>query len=162
MKWSEVAQSCPTLCDPMDCSLPGSSLHGILQARVLEWVAIPFSRGSSWPRDRTRVSLIAGRCFNLWATREALLIHLPFLSYVKFLDIYASASKVSIQPHCCSWLFLHQHFLLPYHGSMSSYLPRNTLLFSLLLKTWLGGTSLAVRWWRFHTSNAQGKCSIPG
>ena len=48
---SEVAQSCPTLCNPMDCSLPGSSLHGILQARVLEWVAIAFSRGSSRPRD---------------------------------------------------------------------------------------------------------------
>ena len=44
---SEVAQSCPTLCDPVDCSLPGSSVHGILQARVLEWVAISFSRGSS-------------------------------------------------------------------------------------------------------------------
>ena len=48
---SEVAQSCPTLCDPMECSLPGSSVHGILQARVLEWVAISFSRGSSRPRD---------------------------------------------------------------------------------------------------------------
>ena len=68
---SEVAQSCLTLCDPMDCSLPGSSLHGILQARVLEWIAISFSRGSSQPRDRTRVSLIPGRRFNLWATREA-------------------------------------------------------------------------------------------
>ena len=45
-----VAQSCPTLCDPMDCSLPGSSVHGILQERVLEWVAISFSRGSSQPR----------------------------------------------------------------------------------------------------------------
>ena len=45
MKWSEVAQSCPTLCDPVDCSLPGSSIHGILQARILEWVAISFSRG---------------------------------------------------------------------------------------------------------------------
>ena len=55
-KWSEVAQSCPTLCDPMDCSLPGSSIHGIFQARVLEWVAISFSIESSWPRDRTRVS----------------------------------------------------------------------------------------------------------
>ena len=53
---SEVAQLCPTLCDPMDSSLPGSSLHGILQARVLEWVAISFSRGSSRPRDRTWVS----------------------------------------------------------------------------------------------------------
>ena len=54
VKWSEVAQSC--LCDPMDCSLPGSSLHVILQARVLEWVAISFSRGSSRPRDQTCVS----------------------------------------------------------------------------------------------------------
>ena len=48
---SEAAESCPTLCDPMDCSLPGSSLHGILQARVLKWVTISFSRGSSRPRD---------------------------------------------------------------------------------------------------------------
>ena len=48
-------------CDPMDCSLPGSSVHGILQARILEWVAISFSRGSSWPRNRTPVSCIAGR-----------------------------------------------------------------------------------------------------
>ena len=67
---SEVAQSCPTLCNPMDCSLPGSSLHGILQARVLEWVAISFSSGSSQPRDWTRVSRIPGRRFNLWATRS--------------------------------------------------------------------------------------------
>ena len=48
---SEVAQLCLTLCDPMDCSLPGSSIHGIFQARILEWVAISFSRGSSQPRD---------------------------------------------------------------------------------------------------------------
>ena len=68
---SEVAQSCLTLCDPMDCSPPGSSVHGILQARILEWVATSFSRESSWPRDWTEVSHIAGRCFNLWATREA-------------------------------------------------------------------------------------------
>ena len=51
-----VAQSCPTLCDPMDCSSPGSSVRGISQARILEWVVISFSRGSSWPRDQTRVS----------------------------------------------------------------------------------------------------------
>ena len=60
---SEVAQSCPTLCDPMDCSLPGSPVRGILQARTLEWVAISFSRGSSQPRDWTQVSSIAGRSF---------------------------------------------------------------------------------------------------
>ena len=78
-KWvSEVAQSCLTLCKPMDCSLPGSSLHGILQARVLEWVAISFSRGSSRPRDRTRVSHIPGRGFNLWATREVICICYTF------------------------------------------------------------------------------------
>ena len=68
---SEVAQLCPTLCDPMDCSLSGSSVHGLLQARILEWVAISFSRGCSQTRDRTRVSCIAGGCFTIWATREA-------------------------------------------------------------------------------------------
>ena len=73
--WSEVAQLCPTLCNPMDCSLPGSSIHGIFQARVLEWIAISFSMGSSWPRDRTQVSRIAGRRFSVWATREALAQH---------------------------------------------------------------------------------------
>ena len=65
-----VAQSCPTLCDPRDCSLPGSSVHGILQARILEWVAIPFSRGPSQPRDWTQVSCIAGKFFTIWATGE--------------------------------------------------------------------------------------------
>ena len=60
-----------TLCDPMDCSLPGFSVHGIFQARVLEWVAISFSRRSAWPRDQTQVSRTAGRHFTLWATREA-------------------------------------------------------------------------------------------
>ena len=58
-----VAKSCPTLCDPMDCSPPGSSIHGISQARILGWVAIPFSRGSSRPRDRTHVCCITGGFF---------------------------------------------------------------------------------------------------
>ena len=65
-------KSCPTLRDPMDCSLPGSSAHGIFQARVLEWLAISFSRGSSQPMDQTQVSHIVGRCFTVWATREVL------------------------------------------------------------------------------------------
>ena len=64
----EVTQSCPTLCDPMDCSP-----RGILQARIQEWVAIPFSRGSSWPRDWTRVSCIAGKSFTIWTTKVACL-----------------------------------------------------------------------------------------
>ena len=66
-----VAQLCPILCDPMDCSLPGSCVPGILQARILEWFAIPVSRGSSWSRDQIQVSHIAGRLFTIWATREA-------------------------------------------------------------------------------------------
>ena len=131
---SGVSQSCPTLCDPVDCSplgssvhgisqtrilewgafsfsrgssqtrdqthrkkvkspsrvrlfatpwtssLLGSSLYGILQARVLEWVAISFSRGSSQPRDWTQVSRIPGRCFNLWDTREAMSLTFPALA----------------------------------------------------------------------------------
>ena len=55
----------------MDCSPPNSSVHWILQARILEWLTIPFSRGSSWPRDRTQVSCTAGRFFTICATREA-------------------------------------------------------------------------------------------
>ena len=71
MKWSEVKSlSRIQLWDPKDCSLPRSSLQGILQARVLEWVAISFSRGSSWSRDWTHISCIAGRFFTVWATRE--------------------------------------------------------------------------------------------
>ena len=66
-----AAQLCPTLCNPMDCSPPGSPVHGILQARIMEWVAISFSRGSSRPRDRIRISCITGGCFTILATREA-------------------------------------------------------------------------------------------
>ena len=63
-----TAQSCPTLWDPVACSPPGSSVHGNFQARILEWVAISFSRGSSQPRDRTWDSLTTGRFFTVWAT----------------------------------------------------------------------------------------------
>ena len=68
-----VAQLCPTLCDPMDCSPPGFSVHEILQAWILEWVAISFFRESSQPRYWIRVFYIAGECFIVWATREALM-----------------------------------------------------------------------------------------
>ena len=71
-----VAWLCPTLCEPMDCSQPGSSVHGILQARILEWVAIPLSRGSSWPRDQIQVFCFADRFF----TSES---HSNFMLYLK-------------------------------------------------------------------------------
>ena len=66
-----VGQSYLTLCDPKDCSLPASSVHGILHARILEWVAMLSSKGSSQPRDQTPVSHIAGGFFTSWATKEA-------------------------------------------------------------------------------------------
>ena len=95
VKWSEseFAQLCLTLCDPMDSSLPGSSVHGIFQARVLEWVTMSFSRGSSWPRDWTQVSCTAGRHFTLWATREA---HRVFLirHYHLFVQGWSKSQKI--------------------------------------------------------------------
>ena len=65
-----VTQSCPILCNPTDCSLSGFSVHGIFQARILEWLSILLSRTSSWPRDWTPVSRIAGKFFTISATRE--------------------------------------------------------------------------------------------
>ena len=78
-------QSCPILCDPMNCSPPGFSVHGILKARILEWIAIPFSRGSAQLSDWTRVSLIAGRVFTVWVTRE---VHIDFCFFLEFLCFF--------------------------------------------------------------------------
>ena len=72
-----VAQLCLTLCDPVGCSPLGSSVHSIHQARILEWVAIPFSRRASRQRDQTQVSCTAGRFFTFWATRD-----LDFKNYI--------------------------------------------------------------------------------
>ena len=69
-----VAQWCPSLCNPMDCSSSGSSVYGILHTIILEWVSILFFRGSSPPRDHTQISCIAGRFFTIWVTRGVLCI----------------------------------------------------------------------------------------
>ena len=95
-----VAQSYLTLCNPMDCSPPGSSVHGILQTRMLEWVAIPFCRGSFRPRGWTWVSLIAGSFSTVWATREN-----PSWLYLR-----ASISGLSVLLHCSICLFSHQYY----------------------------------------------------
>ena len=76
------------VCDPLDCSPPGSSVHGFLLARLLDWVAISFSRGSSQPRTRTQGSCTAGRFFTIWATREA-------LSSSKWLYVFLSQHTVT-------------------------------------------------------------------
>ena len=87
-----VTQLCPDLCDPMDCSPPGSSVHGILQARILEWVAISFFCRSFWPRDWARVSSIAGGFFTIWASREAQVLFWSFCGFKKkfFCRVFAS------------------------------------------------------------------------
>ena len=69
--FSQKCQLCPILCDHMDCSPPGSSVHGALQVRILEWVAMPSSRGSCWPRDWMPISCIASRIFTICINREA-------------------------------------------------------------------------------------------
>ena len=100
---SEVAQSCPTLCHPMDCSLPGSSVHGILQAVVLEWIAISFSRGSSQSRARTQSSRIVDRRFTVWATREA--------SFLCIYNTYVIVWNIHYKGYYkTKWLSLKKHF----------------------------------------------------
>ena len=109
-----VTQSCSALWDPMDCNPPGSSVHGILQARILEWVAIPFSRGSSWPRDQTQVSCIAGRLFTIWATREApeTVNYLPIYTVCCWVGICSILYKitVSMQGPLCPQRVLSNYF----------------------------------------------------
>ena len=91
-----ITQSCPTLHDPMDCSLPSSSVHGILQARILEWVAMPSSRGSSQPRDGTQVSHIACRFFTVLSHQGKLL----GFSSVQFSSVAQSCPTLSDPVDC--------------------------------------------------------------
>ena len=104
--------TCLNLFDPMDCNPPGSSVHGILQARILEWVAIPFSRGSSQPRDWTQVSCIAGRFFTVWAAWK------PF----------------EPQPHVKQYMARNKSVILPALSSNSSHKVKQTLNGSLQAK----------------------------
>ena len=103
---SEVAQSCWTLCNLMDHSLPGSAVHGIFQARILEWAAISFSRGSSQPRDQTQVSRIASGFFTSRASREAL--QTPVVVVV----LLAQSCLILCDPMDCSPLGSSVHGIL--------------------------------------------------
>ena len=104
--WSESSQSCPNLCDPMDYTV-----HRILQARILEWVAFPFSRGSSQPRDGTQVSRIAGGFFTSWATKEAHSSHD---------DLHTLEASCHVAPYCfyfsSSWILYTIQLFLIEHG----------------------------------------------
>ena len=96
------AQLCPTLCDSPDCSPPGSSVLGISQARILEWVAVSFSRGLSRPRDQTHVACIVGGFFTVWATREAI------LHIYEWLTIYIITCIWLITYNYISYVFMIQ------------------------------------------------------
>ena len=109
-----VAQSCPTLCDAIDCSLPGSSIHGTFQARILEWVAMSSSGGSSQPGDWTQVSHIAGGFFTFWATREAyLLAYLPQTLLMLLLELSTQATILT-----SLWPSFQPPHLLPVSSSL--------------------------------------------
>ena len=118
-----VAHSCLILCYPMNCSPSGCAVHGVLQARILKWVAIPFSGGFSRPSDQTWVSHIAGRFFHFWATREALFIVPTISTPYPFLLFLPPVSTLSQPSHCL--LFLSHCLLSPKPG--------NSLLVSLRL-----------------------------
>ena len=100
-----VTQSCLTLCKTMDCSPPGSSVHEILQARILEWIAIPLSRESSWLRDRTWVSHIAGRFFTIWAINS---VQFSGSVMSNFCDCCTPGLPVHHQPLELSQTHVHQ------------------------------------------------------
>ena len=109
-----VTQSCPILCNPMDCNPPDSSVHVILQARILEWVVIPFSRGSSQPRDWTWVSCIASSFFTIWATKEAQFYLLQFITWNIVLCLYITFIRVGIVLRDFILWRLHYGLLLVY------------------------------------------------
>ena len=105
-----VAQLCPSVCDPMDCSPPGSSVHGTLQAAILEWVAIPFSRGSFQPRDWTWVFCTTDIFFTIWATREAL--YWLLRAQIWRQDMEATKMSISRRTDWKAMVHMHKGILL--------------------------------------------------
>ena len=126
-----VTQSCLTLCESMDCSLPGSSVHGILQARLLEWVAILFSRGSSWPKDWMRVSRIAGRFFSVWATKPK-----PGLPFSPF------CNTVFVWGHLWEWNGIQLLFLVGWQLQIRAFVCRLGHRFTLTISPFGGEHSV--------------------
>ena len=142
----KVTQSCLPLCDPMDYTV-----HGILQARTLEWVTFPFSRGSFQPRDRTHVSHIAGRFFTSWATREAPMGKTTLISFLKTEKKNTVLKDFQMELHgLCQYSRLCQTVL---SGDSSliwtpSFAPGlflfDSVLFSLECTLWGWGSSLSI------------------
>ena len=118
---------------PMDCSMPGASVHGIIQARILEWVAMPFFRRSSQPRDWTQVSCIVGGFFTVWATKEARLAAKYLLFNISFMK-YNCLTYVSQRWHkTFNGTFPSNFSYLRCSGCCRRFLFRTEALFSLQL-----------------------------
>ena len=151
MSVHSVAQLCLTLCDPMDWSPPGPSVHGILQARTLAWVAMLSSSGSSWPRGQTWVSCIAGGFFTIWARREALWIKVAFFNS-SYLHVISLSFSLIIEFHGLRgvWKFWVRLASLFY---TTGHKPPRALVFghhsattwSNCLAQWLGTLSTSVQ-----------------
>ena len=177
-----VTQLCLTLCHPMNCNPPGPSVHGILQTRILEWVAIHFSRGSSPPRDWTYVSCIAGRFYTIWATREA---QSYSYSMPKCMETWIFKTHVSFTFHCPIFpaLFLKPpnldfHYLLSIFSMHKHACYINHLIFTCLpllpfIKLWeiyyiqnfgclfYHRTVLSPSWWETcFAKNWEQKCKM--
>ena len=127
-----IAQSCPTLWDPKDCSPQGCSVHGIFQARILEWVAIPSSKGSSQPKDWSWVSSIADRFFTILDTREAHFIYSVRFSSVQLLSpVWLFATPWAAA--CQASLSITNSWRLLKPMSIESVMPSNHLILCLPL-----------------------------
>ena len=142
-----VAQSCQTLCHPIDCSLPGSSVHGILQARILEWVAIPYFRGSSWLRDQTRVFCFVGGFFTIWATTgvqawKGSAIFLTAVPRVKTLFHFSSPKQSCFLPGYAVWERVDLR-------SNRLYTFLTSHVFLALVSEFCSGNCLISHWLRF-------------
>ena len=116
---AKLLQSCLTFCDPVNCSLPGSSVHGILQARLLEWIAIPFCRESAWTRVQTQVSCISGRFFTSeppgsWET-SYLGFYLVFRTMGKRATYITTVGKLKIWWKTFQWPWQVQIYLYMYN-----------------------------------------------
>ena len=134
----------------MDCNPPGSSVHGLLQARILEWVAIPNSRGSSWPREWTQVSCITGRFFTIWATRKAISSVQFSCSVIRLFVTSWTAALLASLSITNSWNLFK---LMSIESVMPSNLSSSVVPFSSCLQSFLASGSFPMS--QFFTSGGQ-------
>ena len=152
-KSAKSLQSCLTLCDPMDCSPPGSSVHGIFQARTPEWVAISFSRGSSWTRDQTSISYILclGRqVLYHWATREGPdSTHNPFMlwSTCKSTQVIWYYGKSGKQNSWNLFFTLAYRLYIAKYTYFASSITKVNLVADTFLKSFVITNSLQIKSW---------------